>query len=371
MKDKDNKIGQLFIIGISGTELTKEEVDFIIQNNVGGVILFSRNCESPEQVHKICSQLQALRYQLPEKAPFFIGVDMEGGRVQRLQPPFTSWPSVRKMADLDSTLLAFNFARCMGAELKSVGINLNFAPCADILMNEANEVIGDRSPGITQEVVSKISSALARGYIKSDILPCAKHFPGHGNTTVDSHEELPVELADLETLRNRELLVFKKIVRTKIDLIMTAHIHFPNIDEKSPVTFSKFFLQDLIREELRYKGLIVSDDLDMGALSLHHKGEDIPIQALKAGCDILLYCNKPESPRVALESLRSAVDSDPTLAQRVAESYSRIMELKSFRLTQVDPPHLSQSLSMIGHPNHLKIVQAICEGRVPGDLPSK
>ena len=365
----EHQIGQLFILGLSGTELTSQEAHFIIKNNIGGVILFSRNCDSPKQIHTLCSDIQNLRHKLPEKAPLFIGIDMEGGRVHRLQSPFTIWPSVRQLSDLDSTLLAFNFARAMGTELKSVGINLNFAPCADILTNEKNEVIGDRSPGTTHEVVSKISSALARGYIKSDILPCAKHFPGHGHTRVDSHKELPVEQTDLETLRNRELQTFKKVFRTKINFVMTGHIHFPKIDDQ-PVTLSEFFLKKLIREEMRYQNIIISDDLDMKALLNHYEIKDIPVAALKAGCDVLLYCNEPESPRIGLESIRAAMDSDSALAQQILESHSRVMKIKSSKLTQLDPPHFPVASKIIGHPDHLELAKAVFNGKIPEKLPT-
>ena len=368
----EHKIGQLFMIGISGTELTKDEADFITKNNIGGVILFSRNCESPEQIHKLCCDLQSLRNNLPEKAPLFIGIDMEGGRVHRLKPPFTTWPSIRQLGDLDSTLLSFNFAKAMGTELRSVGINLNFAPCADILTNEANTVIGDRSPGTNPEIVSKISSALARGYIKSYIFSCVKHFPGHGHTKSDSHEELPVEQTDLETLKNRELQPFKKVLRTKIDFVMTGHILFPKIDDH-PVTLSEFFLKKIIREELRYKNIIITDDLDMKALRHRYEVKDIPIAALKAGCDILLYCNEPESQQVGIENVRAVATSDLILTERITDSYSRVMRLKSSKLAQAEswfsPPDFSKSREMIGHPDHLKIAQAVCNGKIPKDLP--
>ena len=364
----EHKIGQLFICGISGTRLTEDEAHFIVKNNIGGVVLFSRNCESPEQIHKLCSDIQGLRHKLPEKAPLFIGIDMEGGRVHRLQSPFTIWPSVEKLSRLNSTLLAFNFARAMGTELKAVGINLNFAPCADILTNENNHVIGDRSPGNTQEVVSKISSALARGYIKADIFPCVKHFPGHGHTAVDSHEKLPVEDIDLETIRNRDLPTFKKIFRTKINFVMTGHLHFPKIDDH-PVTFSEIFLKKLIREEMRYKHIVISDDLDMKALRLNYEIEAIPLLTVKAGCDMLLYCNESESPRIAIDSLQSAAPSDPLLYQRISESYSRVMKLKSAYMRQIDPPNFSVASKVIGHSDHLKLAEAISHGKIPTDMP--
>ena len=155
-----NELGQLLIVGLQGTTLQKDEAQFLTDNNIGGVILFDRNIESPQQLHKLCSDIQSLRHKLPRKSPFFISIDMEGGRVQRLKPPFTPWPPARKLGDLDSTSLAFKFALALGEELKAVGINLNFAPCVDVLTNPENKVIGDRALSDQPEQVGKMASAL-------------------------------------------------------------------------------------------------------------------------------------------------------------------------------------------------------------------
>jgi len=186
-------IGQLFFIGLEGPALTSKEADFIVKNNIGGVTLFGRNLKTPIELHKLCSDLHNLKSRMPAKAPLFIAIDMEGGRVHRLKAPFTQWPSLGKVAALDSTSVAFKFANMMGIELKAMGINLDFAPCVDVLTNPKNILIGDRSLGEDPEYVAKMASALVRGYIKAGIVTCAKHFPGHGNTIIDSHEDLPVE----------------------------------------------------------------------------------------------------------------------------------------------------------------------------------
>ncbi|MCB0406701.1 MAG: beta-N-acetylhexosaminidase [Bdellovibrionales bacterium] len=362
------KIGQLFTIGIRGTELTQDEQDFLVKNNIGGVCLFSRNVESPEQVHRLCNQIQNLRTKLPGQHPFLISIDMEGGRVHRLKPPFTQWPALEKLGKLDSTSLAFKFALMMGDELRSVGINLDFAPCMDVLTNPENPVIGDRSISSDAEHVSKISSALVRGYIKSGVIPCGKHFPGHGNTMVDSHEELPREKTSLEHLMDVELQPFKKAFRARLEMIMTGHILFENIDPENPVTLSKKFLKDILRTELRYRHIVVSDDLDMKALANHYKTEDIPVMALDAGCDMVLYCNDFETPGVGFEAVCKAVQDGRLNKAEIEDKLKLIETLKKDHLGKAEIMPFDEATKYIGHPDHLKLSKAILDGKIPEEL---
>lgn len=362
------QIGQLFTIGVRGTELTKDEQDFIVKNNIGGICLFGRNVESPEQIHNLCSQIQGLRTKLPGQHPFLISIDMEGGRVHRLKPPFTQWPSLELLGKLDSTSLAFKFALMMGDELRSVGINLDFAPCMDVLTNPENPVIGDRSVSSDPEMVSKISSALVRGYIKSGIIPCGKHFPGHGNTMVDSHEELPKEQTTLEHLMEVELQPFKKAFRARLEMIMTGHILFENVDPENPVTLSKKFLKDILRDELKYRHLIVSDDLDMKALANYHETADIPVKALEAGCDMLLYCNNFESPQIGFDAVCKAIE-DGKLDKVEMEAKLKLVEtLKKDHLGKAEIMPFDEATKFIGHPDHLKLSKSVKEGKIPEEL---
>ncbi len=305
-----DKIGQLLIIGVRGKILTQDEAEFIVKNNIGGVVLFARNIESPEQVHQLCTQIQATRHKTRDKLPLFIGIDQEGGRVARLKAGFTPWPAMGLLGKLDSTSVAFKLAMCMGAEMRAVGINLDFAPCVDVFTNPKNTVIGDRALSSDPEQVAKLASALVRGFIKSGIIPCAKHFPGHGNTLVDSHEDLPVENIDLDRLKSVELVPFKKVFRARLDMVMTAHIQFPKIDPQYPVTLSEIFIKKMLREELRYRQLVVTDDLDLGALAKNYSVAEIAVRALEAGNDILLYCNKFDHPQIAIDAIEKAL-KDP------------------------------------------------------------
>jgi len=361
-------IGQHLIIGVAGTSLTNDEKKFITDNNIGGVILMGRNCVDPKQVRNLCAEIQSLRHKMKDRAPLFIGIDMEGGRVHRLKPPFTQWPPLKLVGDLDAPTVAFHFAQRMGTELMSVGINLDFAPCIDIFNNPKNTVIGDRAVSSDAAQVEKMTSALIRGYIKSGILSCGKHFPGHGMTVVDSHEELPVEEADLKRLNDVELLPFKKAAKSRVDLMMTSHILFKNSDAKYPVTLSELFLKKILREEMKYKGLIVTDDLDMKAMAKYYDKEEIPVLAKLAGADLLLYCNEPASPPAAIEGLLNAVAQGRLTEENLKQSHQRILEAKKLKILRPDPRPMEEVLEIVGNPEHMALADSIRKGIIPDGL---
>lgn len=359
-----NIIGQQLIIGIRGTSLTDEERKFIVDNNIGGVILFQRNVESPEQIHELTTEIQSLRHEMRDKAPLFVSVDMEGGRVHRLQEPFTQWPPVRNLGDLDSSSLAFRYGLSMGEELRAFGMNMDFAPCADILLDPENEVIGDRAAGTDSKIVTQTASALVRGYIKAGVIPCVKHFPGHGSTKVDSHIDLPVskkKLIDLDS--SQELEPFKRAFKSRCELVMTAHMSFPNIDPEWPVTLSPIFLQQILRTVLRYRGMIITDDLDMKAVAKHFPRKVIPVQSLRAGANILLYCNNFESPGKALEDILEAVKNkelDPSIIER---NHADIIAFKKKNLEKPHEPFpLDKAMEVIQRQEHKEFALAVASG---------
>ncbi len=355
----NHNLGQLLIVGISGESLTTNEKKFIVENNISGVTLFGRNLSQPEQIRDLCQEIQSLRHQMPDKAPLYIAIDMEGGRVARLKSPFTQWPSAKKLGNLDSLQASFHFAEFMGIELKAVGINVNWAPCLDVLTNPVNTVIGDRAIGDNSELVARHSSSLIQGYLKAGISPCAKHFPGHGNTFLDSHENLPVEDLTKDRLDKRELVPFKQAIQSKIEMIMTSHILFRNIDPEWPCTLSEIFLKKILRDELNYQGLIVTDDLGMKALSKEHTVKEISVRAVQAGVDLLLYCNEPSSPPLALEALQDALyaqNKELCLSiKQVEKTHQRILEHKRKYLTHPDPLPIETTINLIGFKEHLEL----------------
>lgn len=366
------KIGATMIVGISGPSLTAEETDFLVRESIGGVILFKRNFVSPKQLHELCSEIRTLAPRKGDKSPFFISVDQEGGRVARFRSPFTEWPPMAKVGALDSATVAFRVAQLIGTELAAAGINMNFAPSVDILTNPANTVIGDRALGTTAETVAKLASAVVRGFIKAGLIPVAKHFPGHGNTLIDSHEDLPIENRTLADLEACELEPFRRVIRARLDFIMSSHILFPNIDPKWPVSLSEVFLNDILRHSLRWRGLIVSDDLDMKALTKHHSVGDIAVRALQAGTNVLLYCNEPSSPRIAIDAIEKAVRDRILPVSLINENAARVLKLKAeLKLGSSSDLTIrpwSEAEKLIGAEAHKQLADAVRAGSVPASL---
>lgn len=310
------KFAQFLWTGLSGTTLTEEEEKFLTETPPGAVILFTRNYESPEQLWKLTTHLQKIATSNGGKHPFIIGVDMEGGRVARFKEPFTIWPPMKNLAEKDSTSLAFDFAKAMGDELSAVGVNFNFSPCTDTLLNNENEVIGDRAFSTEHEIVGKFASSVVRGFNKAGILTCVKHFPGHGYSAVDSHDDLPVDERKLDEIH--EIEAFKKALRTKPEFLMPGHLIFPNVDPEFPVTLSEKWIKDILLEDMRCKAFLISDDLEMGAL----KKYDFTMMVKRVydlGFHQLLFCHGHEKAQEALEILSSSCELDESRLARILD----------------------------------------------------
>lgn len=358
-------LGQALIIGLKGPSLSSEEAKFIVENNISGVILFDRNLESPEQLLALCRDLQKLSLSMPDRVPLFISIDMEGGRVHRLKAPFTKWPSAKALGDLNSSSVVFELARAMGSELFNIGINLNYAPSCDILTNPQNKVIGDRAFGTDAETVAKLSSAFVRGLVKSNIIACAKHFPGHGNTLLDSHEELPVEETTAEQLEARETVPFKRTFRARLDLVMTAHILYKNVDPDWPGTLSTKIINGILRDKLRYRNLVITDDMGMKAITKKYEVGAAAVQAFKAGCNILLYCNDFAAPEIAMKALVAAATNNIIDPNEIAANHRRVIDLKKAKIKNFNLGTYSEIQHIIGSQDHLDMAKAVSEGRMP------
>jgi beta-N-acetylhexosaminidase len=348
-----SQLGQMFFIGISGHSLTSEEKDFIVENDIGGIILFSRNVKDPEQISKLTSDIQSLSQQTESKLPFVISIDMEGGRVHRLKSPFTIWPAMKHLGLSDSPQLAFDVGKALASELAAVGINLDYTPCLDVLLNPKNEIIGDRSFGSDPDHVAKIASGLIRGFKKAGVMTCVKHFPGHGYTSIDSHEDLPIDDRNWDKLFQTETSAYKKVFKSKVEFLMTAHILSKNIDPEFPVTLSEKFLNHYLQDELGYRNLIMTDDLDMKALSKNKSAADLTYMAYNAGADIFLFCNQPESHISAVESMQDRLGQlNP---ERINTSFQKILDIKNQFQENWNPP----DQDVIGCDEHQALVQQL------------
>jgi beta-N-acetylhexosaminidase len=347
-------LGELFITGIPGTELSDDTAAFLSQARIGGIILFSKNYESPQQVAEFIHSIQECRTELP----LWISVDQEGGQVQRFKTGFTKLPTGKALAQTDSPALAFEVAQVAAKELKAVGVNLNFSPVTDINTNPKNPVIGDRAFGDQDEMVSKIASAVVRGHLTAGVQACSKHFPGHGDTELDSHFDLPIVNTPLETLRGREFRPFVKVAKSRCSFLMTAHILNPEIDPEWPATLSKITLQDILRKELRYNQIIISDDLEMEAITKNYGATEVPRLALQAGCDLLIYRTE-EAARKAYTSLLADLDEGRLSPQRVLESAERSRKLKNQVLLPYEKPNLQEITEIVGCKANQELVDQV------------
>lgn len=351
------QLGHCFFIGFDGLELSTSVQDFIRNNEIGGVTLFANNYDSPAQLAELINSIQALRGAQP---PLMICVDHEGGRVQRFKKPFTKFPEARAIGDQDSPKLAFECSEIMAKELRTVGVNVNFAPVADINTNASNPVIGPRAFGETEEQVSKMVSAYVRGFLTNGVQCVVKHFPGHGDTSKDSHFHLPRVQTSLETLLARDTKPFLKAFKSRCELVMTAHIIVESVDPGVPATLSKKILGDLLRNQLRFRGLIFSDDMEMKAMTDHFGEVEAPMRALAAGVNILLYHTEPFETK-AFEGLMSKLTTPEGAEARAAleASAKRVTEFRAKAFADYKPVYIPEIASVIGSKAHLDFARKI------------
>jgi beta-N-acetylhexosaminidase len=319
------QIGQLLIAGFDGHQIPTELRSLAKEFGLGGVILFARNIVEPEQVAELSFDAARMTTDLP----LWVSVDQEGGRVARLKAPFTEWPPMATLGRSGDVHLAERFARALALELKAVGITLDYAPVLDVHTNPKNAVIGDRALGEKAADVARLGSAIVRTLQAEGIAACGKHFPGHGDTSADSHHELPLVDQPPERLREVEFLPFKAAIEAGVAAIMTAHVLVPSLDEKRPATLSRRVVYDLLRDELKFEGVILSDDLEMKAIAAEYAVPTAAVMAIEAGCDGALICSGDhDTQAAALEALVHAVEDDRLPLARVEDALRRQQRAK-------------------------------------------
>ncbi len=318
------KLGQMFVVGCQGESVTREEQIAFEEYAFGGFILFSENCRAPGQISTLCRSL----WQAVSEEPPFLAIDQEGGRVHRLPEPFTHFPPAARIGDYADAQFAYQCGRATAAELRLVGLNLNFAPVLDVNSNPANPIIGDRAFGSTPEQVIEMSSSWTRGLRDGGVIPCGKHFPGHGDTAKDSHLGLPVFEKQLDELQAVELPPFAHACRTGIEALMTAHVRFTALDHELPATLSEPVITGLLRHQQGYDGVVFSDDMEMKAISANFPLNQAALLAVRAGIDVLLFCHELEKAIDAFEFLCAQAENDPALRERIEASFCRVTGLK-------------------------------------------
>lgn len=349
------KIGQMIMIGLRGEELSQAEERLLEDYPFGGFILFGHNLKEPKQILSLCRSLWGRKRALPP----FIAIDQEGGRIHRLPAPFTHFPPAAALGRTRNPDFAYWVGLATARELSAVGINLNFAPVLDVNSNSNNPVIGDRSLSSDPDEVATLGCSIIQGLRDGRIIPCGKHFPGHGDTTQDSHLELPVVKKDLAALKAVELLPFIHACRNDIESLMTAHVLYPSLDPAHPATLSHAIITKLLRQELGYDGVVFGDDLEMQAISKNYPLEEAVTLGIHAGVDVLMFTHQTEFAIQAHEFLCQRAEKEPEIKARVEESYQRIKKLKERYITSFTGAREEELENLIGLPRHRKIVDEI------------
>jgi len=323
----EEKIGQLLLVGIDGYDMNDPTADLIQNYRVGGVILYGRNVKGTKQLLDLTNALKTSN--TANNIPLFISVDEEGGAVSRSPKEVKKLPTARAIGKTEDVDLAYEVGNLLGAMVKSFGYNMNFAPVLDIDSNPANPVIEKRSFGKTPDIVSKMGIAEMKGMASEGVIPVVKHFPGHGDTSVDSHIGLPIIHHELERIMDFEAAPFKSAIEEGAEVVMVAHILLKKIDAEKPASMSKIIITDILRENLGFGGVVITDDMTMGAISKNYDMAAAVVSAINAGADIILVGHQYENAIAAFNGIKKGIEEGRIKMDRLDESVHRILSLKN------------------------------------------
>ena len=348
----EEKIGQMLIVTDSSTIADEDLLKKLETIKPGGFILFSDNIESYEQTTKLIEDINSTA-----DIPMFISIDQEGGRVARIKKlsdtEVTIIPSMYKLGLTKDEELAYEVGKVVGEELRALNINMDFAPVLDIYSNPENTVIGDRAFGSTAELVSNMALSFSQGLESTGVISVYKHFPGHGDTYEDSHNTLPIITKTKEELMELELIPFKDAIEIGADVIMVGHLAVPSITGNStPASLSKEVITELLKKELGFNGIVITDALNMGALTEQYTEEEIYINAINAGIDILLM---PEFDNETIEIILKGVEEGIIKVEEINDSVEKILELKYNKLFQEN----KYTKDYLGSLEHQEIISKI------------
>ncbi|MFK7928496.1 MAG: beta-N-acetylhexosaminidase [Myxococcota bacterium] len=350
---RKRRAGQRLVIGIDGHTVQPELKELVREIQPAGFILFARNVVEPAQVLALNRQLAEL---IPGDLPPLLSVDQEGGRVQRMRAPATVWPAMRVVGATSEWVA--QVATALGLELRAMGFNLDYAPVADVDSNPNNPVIGDRSFGRDPEMVGRHVAEFTRALQATGIMACAKHFPGHGDTDLDSHHDLPVVDRDLAALRRTELPPFRHAIAAKVASIMTAHVVFPAWDAEWPATLTPRIQQQVLRDELGFDGVLFTDDLEMKAVADRYPLHEQVRRTFLATVDLMLACEKPELQLGLFEEMVNQQQDDLEIERLAVASATRTAAMRQRFSNPIAP---TPDLSIVGCPAHQDLAHAIQE----------
>jgi len=359
MRELVRRIGQRVLVGFAGKTASPDAKSLIRDYGAGHVILLPRNVDRPEQVADLVRELQAVARDAGHELPLLVWVDQEGGRVAALGDPWTAWPSPRAVGRTGSEDVARRMGAAVAGELRACGIRANLAPVLDLDTNPANPVVGDRAFGGDPALAGRLGAALVEGLQGGGVAACAKHFPGHGDTDVDPRVDLPAVDHPRSRLEDRELRPFRQAIEAGVAGVMTAHVLFREIDDRLPATLSPRLVEDLLRGEMAYPGVVVADDLEMGAVAGRWKPGPAAVLAARAGCDVFPVCSTPDAQVAAIEALVRAVESEEIAWSALDDPAERIRRLKERFLLPWRDPDPRQARLAVGEGRHRALVEQI------------
>jgi beta-N-acetylhexosaminidase len=352
---RPGRVGQVFMVGIEGLEVSEDARRLIQEHGVGAIILFARNIESPGQVAELTAGLQGAAKEAGRPS-LLVAVDQEGGAVQRILAPATEWPGNLALGAADDEDLTKRCARAMANELLALGINWNLAPVLDVNTNPANPIIGVRSFGSDPERVAALGASFIRGMQDAGAAACGKHFPGHGDTSQDSHVTLPTVPHARERLERVELVPFRAAVEAGVASIMTAHVTFPAVEPQQglPATLSSRVIEGLLRQEMGFHGAVVADALEMAGIADYFGISEGAVRALAAGADVLPVCSGFDRQVLAIRAVAEAVAAGRVPEKRLEEAAGRVAELKA---KYADPSRPLPPKQAVGSEENLRLAR--------------
>lgn len=319
------KIGQMLMVGLEGTTVNDHTMNLIRQYHVGGFILYKENMANTNQTLSLLNEIKSLNN---GQIPLFLSVDQEGGKVNRMPEDYDEIPTNQAVGKINQPEFSFLIGALLAKQVKSVGFNMDYAPVLDINSNPQNPVIGDRSYGAEEKVVSKLGVQAMLGLQAQLVIPVVKHFPGHGDTSVDSHLDLPTVDKTINQLRRFELLPFAAAIKNKADVVMIAHILLPHLDADHPASFSRSIITNLLRKEMKFDGVVITDDMTMGGIVKHYDIKEAAVQSVLAGSDVVMVAHGYETAVEVINYLVSKVDDATISAGLIDQSVYRILQLK-------------------------------------------
>jgi beta-N-acetylhexosaminidase len=359
MKDIVRRVGQRFMVGFEGLTASADVKALIREFGVAHVVLFARNVEEPVQLAELVRELQSVARDAGLSWPLLVAVDQEGGRVARLKEPWTVWPAPRALGRAGDEEMARQTGEALAAELGSCGIRMNVAPVVDVDTNPDNPVIGDRSFGDDPVLVGRLGVAMIRALQAGGVAACAKHFPGHGDTDVDSHLDLPVLSHPRSRLDEVELPPFRRAIEAEVATVLTSHVLFPEVDEALPASLSEPLTTGLLRGELGFDAVVLTDDLDMKAVAHRWTPAEIAAKAAGAGADILAFCRDHDAQVEGIEALIRTAESGemPFTAMEAAER--RVRRLQEQFLGGYRDPDPREARQVAGRAEHRELAERI------------